>query len=668
MIEVAKRYLRRSPSAMSFPMDPNDNLDFCQCERCVALDPPGIARKGVPSMTDRVLTFVNAVAAGIRDEFPDRYVAFYAYATHLDPPVHVKPAGNVIIPICRSGNCLLHLMPNPNCPTSDFHDLLRRWHALTPNIYTYEYDPVSWTGGLPCPTYLEMARSLKAQFLQFGVRGSYSDGTQYVAYASTYINRYMARQMKIDPTQDPDEVLRDMCRHFFGPAAKAMEGYYRELARVTQATHPGRARLGGGTTFYHEIFSPDLVRAARRNLDKALQQSKKQGIYRRRVKMVDMSQRYLEAYLNGVWSAQAHRYEAAVAAFDRMDGIIDGMAPHRFLDGLDAHRRAKTMRMKALAQHFPKKQGFVTHWKLLGPFDNTRRDADLVRDSFEPVSAIDRPVTLRSGTTMNWRAYHSPGGFLNLEQAFADIRKPRALSYAFAGTTFHAPESLTAQLRMDSFFPFRVFVDGKEVFYRPGLDADCPDKRITHVRLATGTHTIVFKLCQTVVSTDSFPWGLYFRLVVKGHDAAQFPEKWAFRTDPDDQGRKQRWYAPVFDDTHWRRVTVPSSWENTIGPYDGVAWYRVRIQVPVELKGRKLLLKFWGVDEQAWVYWNGKVLGERTTKSTGKTPGEIWDQPFALPLSPDHVEWGKSNLLVIRVYDSAYAGGIFRAVRLLVDE
>ncbi len=75
------------------------------------------------------------------------------------------------------------------------------------------------------------------------------------------------------------------------------------------------------------------------------------------------------------------------------------------------------------------------------------------------------------------------------------------------------PRAMTAQLRMDSFFPFRVFLNGKEVYRRLGLDADCPDKRKVDVHLKAGENLIVFKLSQTVISTDTFPWGLYFRIV-----------------------------------------------------------------------------------------------------------------------------------------------------------
>ena len=42
-------------------MDPNDNIDFCQCDDCTALDVPGQMYHGVPSVTDRVVTDFGAI-------------------------------------------------------------------------------------------------------------------------------------------------------------------------------------------------------------------------------------------------------------------------------------------------------------------------------------------------------------------------------------------------------------------------------------------------------------------------------------------------------------------------------------------------------------------------------------------------------------------------------
>jgi hypothetical protein len=324
------------------------------------------------------------------------------------------------------------------------------------------------------------------------------------------------------------------------------------------------------------------------------------------------------------------------------------------------------MRLKALAEHFPQSLGYVTDWLLLGPFDNSALVADQAREPFEPLGNVTAPVRLADGREVRWWNYRSPGGFLNLEQAVAGKKGPWTLSYAYAATVYSAARECPAQLRCDSFFPFRVALNGEEVFYRPGLNADCPDRSVVDVRLKQGPNLIVFKLCQAQLTTDCFPWGLYLRVVPDdAPEVVTLPETWAFRTDPEDAGVKANWFAPGLDDRAWKQIRVGQAWEAAIGPYDGFAWYRTRVTLPAQLPAGRMSLQFGGVDEEAWVYVNGTCIGERTTKSTGRSIGEIWEEPLALEVPRDLLRPGAQNTLAVRVHDSAFAGGLYRAVKLV---
>ncbi|MGI5818942.1 MAG: sugar-binding domain-containing protein [Armatimonadota bacterium] len=161
------------------------------------------------------------------------------------------------------------------------------------------------------------------------------------------------------------------------------------------------------------------------------------------------------------------------------------------------------------------------------------------------------------------------------------------------------------------------------------------------------------------------PTSVWTELTVEGgREIDVLPEVWRFRLDPENQGVARRWFAADIDDADWREIPVPAWWEKTeVGEYDGHAWYRVRFTIPEEVHGTLQLL-FLGVDEQAWVYLNGKAVGERTSESTGMQPADYWDEPFVVRL--DDAWHAGENTLVVRVHDSERAGGIFQPVRLLV--
>jgi hypothetical protein len=156
-------------------------------------------------------------------------------------------------------------------------------------------------------------------------------------------------------------------------------------------------------------------------------------------------------------------------------------------------------------------------------------------------------------------------------------------------------------------------------------------------------------------------------------DEADFPENraelrvlpasWLFRTDPDCGGEAAGWHLPDADDGQWRAIPVPAEWGDTwVGDYDGEAWYRARFTLPESAAGKRLVLRFGAVDEEAWVYLNGRPVGEHTEASTGRTVHQIWDEPFEVPLTGARI--GGENVLAVRVRDSVLAGGIHRPVRV----
>lgn len=512
MITAAKTWFKQHPEVDSFPMDPNDNCDFCQCEKCVAQDPPGKTPDGLPLLTDRVIQFANEVACSIRTDFPDKFVALYAYNNHSLPPVKVKPESNVLIQLCRSNYCWLHLTADSPCQSSrDFYALIKAWKPLVRSLYLYEYFPIAWTGNLPCPNYLEFAKMVRESHA-LGVKGTHEDNSYSFANA-VLINDYLGIRLKCLPQLAADEALNDLCSSFFGPASQAMKIYYQTMARVVEYTHPDRNLIGAGLFRYEDMFAPDILAQSRAALKHALDLAPPDSIYAKRVGMVDLGHRYLETYLEGIANAKVKKYQEAVAAFNRAEQLIDQMNNKCFgySTKADAHLRIHGARLKFLAEYCPEQLGMITQWNLLGPFNNEARDADVTPDSFEPFRAIGGQVKLKDGREVKWRKYASPGGFLDFKKAFAADARSYRFSYAYAALIVKSPEDRSVQIRTDSFFPFRVYLNGNEVFYRPGCDADAPDKRTINVQLNAGENTIVFKCCQTGES-PSFPWGLYMRI------------------------------------------------------------------------------------------------------------------------------------------------------------
>ena len=141
---------------------------------------------------------------------------------------------------------------------------------------------------------------------------------------------------------------------------------------------------------------------------------------------------------------------------------------------------------------------------------------------------------------------------------------------------------------------------------------------------------------------------------------------WTFRADPLERGVKERWYGTEVNASDWAPVKVPAFWAETkaVGNYQGYAWYRTTFTVPASWKGRAVRILFAGVDEQAWVYVNGRLVKEHSVKSEGKGINDLWEEPFAAAAPPDCLAYGKPNVLAVRVQNARANGGIWRPVVL----
>lgn len=93
------------------------------------------------------------------------------------------------------------------------------------------------------------------------------------------------------------------------------------------------------------------------------------------------------------------------------------------------------------------------------------------------------------------------------------------------------------------------------------------------------------------------------------------------------------WELQVEGERAWRAVQVPGSWESVGVPldYPGPCVYRRRLDVPADLAGRRLFLRFGGVSYHCSVSVNGKPVGEHTgiwdafavEITRAVTPGEV---------------------------------------------
>ncbi len=133
--------------------------------------------------------------------------------------------------------------------------------------------------------------------------------------------------------------------------------------------------------------------------------------------------------------------------------------------------------------------------------------------------------------------------------------------------------------------------------------------------------------------------------------------RWLFTTDTGKNGHRKNYYKTDFNDKNWKPIKV-GHWETQGWPdFDGIAWYRIRFDMPEKIESNAVELHFESVDESAWVWLNGIYIGKHDIGPEG------WNVPFRLDVTRE-IKWGAENILTVRVLDRANAGGIWKPINV----
>lgn len=130
---------------------------------------------------------------------------------------------------------------------------------------------------------------------------------------------------------------------------------------------------------------------------------------------------------------------------------------------------------------------------------------------------------------------------------------------------------------------------------------------------------------------------------------------WRFKA-----GDRPEWAEPDFDDSDWKRVTVPLPWDSYgYKEYDGYGWYRVRFRTPPIDPSKSIILILGKIDDSNEAYLNGVLVGK-----TGKFPpkwriNDAYKELRAYTIPADRFVAGGENVLAVRVYDGWLHGGIY---------
>jgi hypothetical protein len=499
-----------NPEVLSYSLCPDDNTEFCECDRCRALDVGGVdPYTGKILVTDRYVRFLNTVVQGIQAKHPGKMVTTYAYVNYSVPPQKTEIDPHVAVVFTTSVFCSIHSVADTFCESRQrMRSLLTEWARKCRHLYIYEYDPIPFNAELPCPLYGQRIRDIPV-YKAIGIQGFTFESHQ--SWATLSPDYFINARLMWNSQADGRLLLRDYCSWFFGPAGEAMTRYYDAQERAFSRYHH---EIRWSLRDIPDAFSKEVLKEMGDSLREAESLADRPP-YRDRVAMVRMACDYLNQYLAARRPSSGAGYQEYRSRLESARGLIDRIsrANEDFILAKIARQYLDRSLDGVAVDLYSKDMGLVTNWWLIGPFDNTDR-AGHARP-YPPEEKIDLAAHYPGKVgEVAWQRCNAPPwkGYVDL----TGLMKPKDWVCAYAATVIESPTPSQVQFRVGSNDSIAVFLNGRKVLDRNVERIAKVDDDIVDVDLQQGKNQVLLKIGQTGAD-----WGFFFRVTDRQGNAVK---------------------------------------------------------------------------------------------------------------------------------------------------
>ncbi len=218
----------------------NDNMQYCQCPDCAAID----EREG--THMGSLLALLNEAGEAVAKVRPGVCVGTLAYQHTRKPPRTMRPGPNVAIQLCSIEACQVHPLDDPSCELNrDFCSDLDGWCKISDKVYVWNYNVDFTSYNLPCPNIEIIGANVK-YLARNGVRGVFmqaAGGAHNTELCD--LRNYLISRMIWDPSRDPAEIIDEFTDRHYGEAADDVRAYVRLICATPR--EKGIHRLCFGT-------------------------------------------------------------------------------------------------------------------------------------------------------------------------------------------------------------------------------------------------------------------------------------------------------------------------------------------------------------------------------------------------------------------------------------
>jgi hypothetical protein len=279
---------KKRPAVQGYGVSPDDAATFCTCERCVRMFGTG-EQGGTPACdpSDQYFYLIDELAKRLKAEHPTWFLRAAAYERYVRPPQRIdKLPDNVAVDMMPVWQQTLPSTSPQNLP---IRTNLENWGSkcASPSFGIWSYMLIyldntfsrssgEWNALVPnAGAIMEQMRFYR----QIGVR---SVGTQVMGPQHHWPWGFYAwGRTAWNPDADPEEVLTDFFKGYYGEAWEPMLAWYKAMENEAHARDIGSVPSGGSAP-NAELFTEELT-ATMRGLGAQAQKRAKRWYVKERV-------------------------------------------------------------------------------------------------------------------------------------------------------------------------------------------------------------------------------------------------------------------------------------------------------------------------------------------------------------------------------------------------
>ena len=283
--------IRKDPGAKFYGVSQNDWYNYCECEKCAAVD------KEEGSHAGTMVRFVNAVAEAVEKEFPGAIIETLAYQYTRKPPKKTRLRRNVIPCLCTIECDFARSIPeSPYRENIAFRKDIEGWKTQTDMLYLWDYTTEFQNYALPFPNVYALQGNIKF-FRDNNVKELFEQGANQGRHGEfAELKAWLLAKLMWNPDRPLKPLIDDFFAGYYGKAAPYVREYFEEMHRRQLAwSADPRRPMRIWTSVALESLTPDFVEWAKPLWRKAKEAVKDDPALSYNVRMTEFSFDFLRA-------------------------------------------------------------------------------------------------------------------------------------------------------------------------------------------------------------------------------------------------------------------------------------------------------------------------------------------------------------------------------------